>query len=244
MHESKVRLVDIVRSCIAYLFAACYGVVLFLPAIALARVLRTRSPLMTVGLAGVATTLRLAGVRYKIDGKEHVPAHCASVVCVNHTSALDVVAFLALYRLCPRLLILYKTELRSSPLIAATFDAAGFIPIDRVSRDASMRSIEVAVRALRRGESMLVSPEGTRSDDGRLAPFRKGVFLMAITAGVPIIPAAMIGAAEALPKGSVIIRSRDLRLRIGEALETRPYTYGDRDLVIAEIARRIERLLD
>jgi 1-acyl-sn-glycerol-3-phosphate acyltransferase len=243
MAASAAPLVYVARSCVAYVFAACYMLVFYAPALALTRLLRTRSPLMSVGLAGIAATLRLAGIRYGFEGGQHVRRQRGCVYCINHASALDVVTFLVLQPLCPRLVILYKAELHASWLIGPAFDAAGFIPIDRSSLEHARRAIDTAVEALRQGASILVSPEGTRSRDGRRGSFKKGVFVMAINAGAPIVPVGVVGAADALPKGSFIIRSRRLWVRIGAPVETQGCTYEDRDRVGADVAHRIEQLL-
>jgi 1-acyl-sn-glycerol-3-phosphate acyltransferase len=189
----------------------------------------------SVGVTGIAATLRLAGVRCRVHGAERVPEGRGAVLCINHTSALDVAAFLALRPHCRHLLVLYKAELRALGLIAHAFDTAGFIAIDRGAPDDARHAIDRGTEALVRGDSILVSPEGTRSRNGRLGPLKKGVFVMAIRAGAPIVPA--------LPRGSLIIRARELRISIGDPIETRARTYEERDALSAETARALEDLI-
>lgn len=237
------RALDVVRSGLACVFAAAYITLLYVPAKVAATLTGRPSIFVSIGAAGIAAALRVAGIRYRIEGGERVPHGRASVLCINHTSALDVVAFLALRPHCSRLLVLYKAELGSIAVVGGAFEAAGFIPIDRQSSGDARDAIGRGTEALMRGDSILVSPEGTRSSDGRLAPFKKGVFVMAIAAGAPIVPVAVIGAADALPKGRFVVRSRELQVRVGEPIETRTHTYDDRDLVSAETARQLAELL-
>jgi 1-acyl-sn-glycerol-3-phosphate acyltransferase len=216
---------------------------LYVPAKVVAALTGRPSIFVSIGAAGIAAALRVAGIRYRLEGGERVPQGRACVLCINHTSALDVVAFLALRSRCSRLLILYKAELGSVAVVGGAFDAAGFIAIDRQSSNDARHALGRGTEALIRGDSILVSPEGTRSSNGRLAPFKKGVFVMAIAAGAPIVPVAVIGAGDALPKGRFVVRSRELHVRVGEPIETRMCTYDDRDLVSAETGRQLAELL-
>jgi 1-acyl-sn-glycerol-3-phosphate acyltransferase len=92
--------------------------------------------------------------------------------------------------------------------------ACGFIPVDRTNREQAFRAIEQAVSALRRGYSLLVFPEGTRSPDGRLQPFKKGVFVMALRAAVPILPISVSGSSKIMAKRRLVIRPGLVRVTV------------------------------
>jgi 1-acyl-sn-glycerol-3-phosphate acyltransferase len=199
--------------------------------------------MFAVGLFGMRVALRIAGIRYRVSGQGHLAAERGAVYCINHSSHLDVLAFILLYPLVPRLSILYKHELTSVPVVSSIFELADFIPLDRSHHDDAIRSLAKGVEALRAGRSLLTAPEGTRSPDGRLQSFKKGIFVMAIEAHVPIVPVAVIGAAEALPKGRSIARPGEIVVRIGEAIATDAMSYEDRDRLRQEALDRLRSLL-
>jgi 1-acyl-sn-glycerol-3-phosphate acyltransferase len=114
------------------------------------------------------------------------------VYCANHTSNLEPpIIFLALTAVHPRLKAVYKAELRAvMPLLRNVMDIGGFVPIERDNREQSGRAIDEAVGMLVNGDSFVTFPEGTRSRTRSLLPFKKGIFIMAIKAQAPIVPAA------------------------------------------------------
>ena len=150
------------------------------------------------GIQTVRIGLAIVGLRYVVEGEEHLLDRPA-IYCVNHTSNVEPpLLFAALRRLTPRLHILYKAELRKLPILNLGFDLVGFIPIDRGNREQTTRAVGLAVARLNAGGSFFVFPEGTRSRTGELLPFRKGAFVMAIRAGVPIVPVGISGARAAM----------------------------------------------
>lgn len=234
----------VVRSIAAYGFLAAYTLILGPPALVLAWLTNRSSLLLAIGLAGIRAQLAIAGVRSRVVGREHVQRHRAAVYCVNHSSYLDVVAFVTLYPLCPELRILYKHELRRIPIVGSVFAAAGFVPIDRYHHDDAMQALDAGTEALRAGRSLLAAPEGTRSRDGTLLPFKKGVFVMAIKARAPVVPVAILGTGTALPKGSATIRPSEIVVRVGAAVETSAFGYEGRERLVAEVKSAIATLLE
>ena len=107
-----------------------------------------------------------------------------------------------------------------------------------------MRSIEAGAASLRAGNSFLIFPEGTRSRTAELLPFKKGGFIMAIKAQVPIVPVAIEGGREAMAKGSAIIRPVTVRVRIGRWIDTTGMTFEDRDRLVANAREEILQLLN
>jgi 1-acyl-sn-glycerol-3-phosphate acyltransferase len=195
------------------------------------------------GIQTVRLALAIVGLRYVVEGREHMLDRPA-IYCANHTSNVEPpLLFAALRRLTPRLHILYKAELRKLPILNLGFDLVGFIPIDRGNREQTTRAVGQAVARLNAGGSFFVFPEGTRSRTGELLPFRKGAFVMALRAGVPLVPVAITGARDAMQKGSPIIRPATVRVRLGAPIETRGVGEDRRDELVRSVRAEVQRLL-
>lgn len=207
----------------------------------LAILFRSKSLLYVLGHAGVALALGLAGIRYHVRGREHLVRNRSVVFCANHQSNVDpLVLFRALHS---RLHILYKAELRKLPLLGRALGVGGFVAVDRTNRERALDAIEQGAQSLRDGNSFLIFPEGTRSRTEELLPFKKGGFVMAIKAQVPVVPVAVQGGRAAMRKGSALIRPVMVSVRIGEPFETREMTIDDRDDLIAKVRQRIQEML-
>jgi 1-acyl-sn-glycerol-3-phosphate acyltransferase len=233
-----------IRSLATYLAVAIYVVLAGPPFLALAFATGNPSPLYRVGHLGVRLGLFLSGIRYHVEGAEHIQRGRAAVYAVNHASNVEPpILFDMLSVLFPRLRILYKAELRKLPILVRAFDLAGFVPLERGNPEQSLPAIDRAVSALRSGNSFLIFPEGTRSRTGALLPFKKGGFIMALKAQAPIVPVAISGAVHAMRKGSPLIYPVQVRVRIGQPVETAGLDVDDRDRLIADVRARVEAML-
>ncbi|MEU0053216.1 lysophospholipid acyltransferase family protein [Streptomyces sp. NPDC006184] len=164
--------------------------------------------------------------RPRIEGLEHVPASGAAIIAGNHLSFAD--HFLMPAILKRRITFLAKAEYFTGPgvkgrLTASFFRGAGQIPVDRSGKEAGRTAIREGLGVLGRGELLGVYPEGTRSHDGRLYKGKVGVAVMALRAGVPVVPCAMIGTFEAQPPGRVVPRIRPVTIRFGRPLDFSRY---------------------
>jgi 1-acyl-sn-glycerol-3-phosphate acyltransferase len=234
-------LIAAVRSLAAYIAVSLYVAVAAPIGMALALAFRWKSLLYVLGHWGVAIGTSLAGIRTRVAGREHLRPGEAMVFCCNHQSNIDPpILFQALH---PRLHILFKRELTKLPLLGRAFQVGGFVPIDRMSREQSMAAIDQAAASLKQGNSFLTFPEGTRSRTGALQPFKRGPFLMALKAQVPVVPVAIQGGAESMRKGSPIVRPTIVSVRIGVPVETRGMDVSDREELANTVRSRVEDLL-
>src|SRR4029077_12519706 len=115
------------------------------------------------------------------------------------------------------------------PIAGQAFALAGFIPVKRGERESAIASVEKATQSLRGGQSFLIYPEGTRSPDGRLQDFKKGAVVMAIKAGVPIVPVACSGAHRVMEKRSLKIRPGEILVEFLAPIYPAGYSYEQRD---------------
>jgi 1-acyl-sn-glycerol-3-phosphate acyltransferase len=136
-----------------------------------------------------------------------------------------------------------KQELTAVPVFGPAWQACGNIPIDRRDHDAAVRSLDRAGALLRRdGGVIIMFPEGTRSPDGAMLPFKKGAFVLALKLGVPVIPVGLSGSRAVLPKGRWRVRPGTIRVRIGEPIPVDGLGEGDRDALLARTRTVVEAL--
>ncbi|MEU7085539.1 lysophospholipid acyltransferase family protein [Streptomyces achromogenes] len=173
--------------------------------------------------------------RPRIEGLEQVPVSGPAIIAGNHLSFSD--HFLMPAVLKRRITFLAKAEYFTGPglkgrLTAFFFRGAGQIPVDRSGKEAGQAAIREGLGVLRRGELLGIYPEGTRSHDGRLYKGKVGVAVLALTAGVPVVPCAMIGTFEAQPPGRVVPRIRPVTIRFGEPLDFSRYAGMEREKAV------------
>lgn len=169
----------------------------------------------TLVLVKIAARIFLKLSARNISGREHIPPSGGFILASNHASHLDP-PILAVAS--PRqMTYLAKIELFSNPLFAKVIGALGAFPIRRGAGD--REAFDLAVNLLRQGYALVVFPEGTRTHDGRLQRIRIGAAMMALAAGVPIVPARIEGSFAAWPKGGRIRPARVI-VRIGPALKS------------------------
>lgn len=180
----------------------------------------------------VRLSLKLIGVRVRIEGRENIPAGVC-IFAANHISTIDPLAFIpAIPR---RVAILVKKELFRVPFLGPAMRLADFVAVDRADREAALGSIDLAVERLKHGTSFAVYPEGTRSADGRLRPFKKGTFLMAIQAGVPIVPVSIAGAQKIMPKGDWRIHGGEVVVHFGSPVNAADYSLEARSDLLGRV---------
>ncbi|MFQ5767084.1 MAG: lysophospholipid acyltransferase family protein [Acidobacteriota bacterium] len=182
-----------------------------------------------------------AGVRVEVSGRAEIMPGCASVFIPNHASLLDVPALLLAIPVNFR--VIAKRALFFIPVFGQALWAAGIIPIDRRNRSRAIISMGRAAGKIRRGQSVLVFAEGTRSKNGRLLPFKKGAFIMAIQSGAPIQPVVVTGSRDLLPPGKWLARSGTIRVAFLRPIPTSGLTLHDRDRLMSCVFDKMQAAL-
>ncbi len=198
---------------------------------------------MVLGILAERIARAIVGVRCEVEGLEHVQGDRPAVYLINHRSNVDVLVFGFLYPRCPRLKVLYKAEMGRLPILGRVLRTGGFVPVDRHHQEHAFDAVDVAAGRLAAGDSILLAPEGTRSRSDALLPFKKGAFVMAIKAQVPVIPVALIGTGLAMPKGAAVVSPARVRIRIGAPIATTGLTFDDRVALMNQARAEMERLL-
>ncbi len=195
------------RTLFIAVFLSLYVLIVGPPLLVYTLIARNPDPIYWAGVKGVMFFVKAVGVRVRVRGLERIPPGVC-VFVANHTSSADAPAVVG--AIPRRIAILLKASLFKWPIVGQAFLSAHFIPVNRSARESALSSIEKATEALKRGQSFLIYPEGTRSPDGRLQEFKKGAVVMAIKAGVPIVPIVCSGAHRVMEKGSLVIRPGEI----------------------------------
>jgi 1-acyl-sn-glycerol-3-phosphate acyltransferase len=177
------------------------------------------------------------GLTLRTVGLEQLPTDRPYVFIVNHFSFCDIWAVVAV--LPDSVRFLAKKELFDIPLFGHALRAARHIRIDRKNLQAAFGAYEEAGEAIREGISAIVYAEGTRSPDGKLQPFKKGPFVLAIAAQVDVVPVWVEGAYEALPKGQLWVKPGVVTVRLGAPIPTHGLGYEDREALSDQVRGQI-----
>ena len=181
--------------------------------------------------------LRLASTTVRVIGVENVLTNRPQIFMANHQSDFDILVVLA--HIPGQFRWIAKQELFRIPIFGRAMRNAGYIEIDRQNHAKALQSIAEAARKIRDGKSVVTFPEGTRSQDGTVRPFKQGLFHLAIHAGVPIVPISIIGAHEIMPKRSLNVKPGTITMIIDKPVEVTGYTIETR----AELIERVRSII-
>ncbi|HEX8186489.1 MAG TPA: lysophospholipid acyltransferase family protein [Blastocatellia bacterium] len=176
--------------------------------------------------------LAMVGVRVEVSGVERLDPGQAYIFTPNHQSLIEVPLFVTYLGRNPGYLA--KKEVFKYPIFGYGIGLMGVVPVDRSNSAAAVESARRATENLRRGKSYIVYPEGTRSRDGQLLPFKKGAFMMAIDAGVPVVPVTISGGTRIMPKGEAKVFPSTVRITLHNPISTRGYSKEN----VAELMQR------
>lgn len=213
--------------------------------VALLVLLLTRQPRIPLRMASwywARALLSGAGATLEVRGAEHVDWRQPLVLVSNHASIIDICA---LFRAVPvPLRFLLKQEMARVPFVGRYARALGMVFIDRGHPRDARRSLMAAVGLLRDGAVVCAFPEGTRSRDGRIGPFKGGAFQLALEAGASVVPVAIAGSGAVLPPSGFAVRPGVIRVSFGRPIATGALAAGDRQELARQARDAVVALLD
>ncbi|MGZ3605626.1 MAG: lysophospholipid acyltransferase family protein [Thermodesulfobacteriota bacterium] len=183
------------------------------------------------------TALLANHVKVKIEGTEHLNGEGPYIFMSNHQSYYDVFALLG--HLPYQFKWLVKKELFSIPVLGWTMAAVGYISVDRGGTRDTVEAMNEAAQKIRDGMSVTIFPEGSRSPDGSIQPFKKGGFTLAIKSKVPIVPIAIDGSRDIMPKDKFTVTSGEIRILMDRPIETESYSLKDREGLMKRVRETI-----
>jgi len=185
--------------------------------------------------------LSTSGIRVRVEGLENFEPGRAYIFCSNHLSLMDIP--LTFGYLPVEFRIMAKKGLFQLPFLGWHLRRCGHLAVDRKNPKEALRSFELAAQRVREGTPMVFFPEGTRSRDGVLHDFKRGAFLLAIKAGVPVVPMAIRGTRQCLLPDTLVVRSGQAILTIGRPISCQGMTHRDAGRLAAETRQAIGEML-
>ncbi len=181
--------------------------------------------------------LLMCNTKVTVIGEENLLHGKPQIFMANHQSDFDILISLAYIPVQFRWIA--KKELFNIPIFGTAMKSAGYIEINRNNREEALQSIDEAALRIRNGKSIMTFPEGARSCDGEINAFKQGAFYLAIKSGVPIVPVSIIGSGRIMPKRSVRIKPGQIKLIIGEPIETTSFDIENRHELIEKVRNTI-----
>jgi 1-acyl-sn-glycerol-3-phosphate acyltransferase len=229
------------RAILVALFLVPYTSASAIVGIVVARLTGSPWLLYRFGHLGVRVALRIAGTRFDTTGAEHVGGGENTAVMSNHISHLDAPVLFEALGLDLKAIV--KKEIFGWPFFGPVLREAGFVAVNREDRAQSAQAVSAAASSLKSGHCFLVFPEGTRSRTGELLTFKKGAFVAAIEARSRIVPVAVYGTRELMPRGGFRIRPGTVKVRVLDPVDAGQYSYANRDRLVQEVRERIAAAL-
>ncbi len=182
-----------------------------IPLLVFCFIFQWRAPLFSFAKGAINLALMVLGIKVDVIGRENIDRKKTYIFMANHLSLIDGPL---LFWLIPQSLrVLQKKEIFRYPVIGLAMRLARFVPVDRSGLKSGKKSIDRAVELIRKkGYSFLIFPEGTRSRDGQIQPFRRGAFFLAVDSQVPVIPISISGSYELMPKGNLSIKKGRIKV--------------------------------
>ncbi len=195
-----------------------------------------------VGRFWARTIVFVSRVKVSVQGLEHLDPGAAYVYMANHQSMFDILTLLGYLPVQFRWLA--KMELFQIPVFGYSMARVGYISIDRSNRKSAYKSLIEAAQKIAQGVSVVVFPEGTRSTDGQIKPFKVGGFHLAIRSGRPIVPVVIYGSHHVMPKGRLRIKRGQIILSINPPIETTHYNNKTKEVLMESVRSTMKRELE
>ena len=187
--------------------------------------------LYRMAMWGAWTGVRLTGVQVETVGLDRIDPRRSYIFMCNHVSNIDPPIVIPL--IPSRTSVMVKKELFKYPLLGKTMRLGSLVPVDRGNRDAGIAAVREASKALRQGINMTIFIEGKRSFDGKLLPFKKGPFYLAVESGVPVVPVTIVGTHYVMPKKRFAVKRGLVKVIFHDVIE--PEDFGTRDELMAKV---------
>jgi 1-acyl-sn-glycerol-3-phosphate acyltransferase len=194
---------------------------------------RTGNPVHKVARIWARGILFVSRIKVTVNGLANIDPTQSYVYMSNHQSNFDIPVLLAYLPVQFRWLA--KAELFKIPIFGRAMRGAGYVKIDRFNQEAAFESLNEAARKMKNGVSIMIFPEGTRSRDGNIRSFKKGGFVMALDAAVPIVPVVLKGTWTIMDKSSLRINTGEVSLNIETPIATTDYTRENKDDLIKSV---------
>jgi 1-acyl-sn-glycerol-3-phosphate acyltransferase len=183
-----------------------------------------------------------SGVRVTVNGLDKIDQEKAYIYIPNHLSFFDIFALLAYLPVDFKFIL--KGELMRIPILGWAMRRAKYISIDRSSAAKAKSTFKQAVDRIRRGTSIVIFAEGTRSKDGHLQPLKRGAFYLALESGTPIVPIAIKGTHKIMPKGSFMVKKGPITMQLGNPIETINYKSHNMHDLIEKVTVSLKSMLE
>ena len=180
-----------------------------------------------------------SGIKVETSGLENIPRHTPLILVANHQGAADIPVLLAYLPVRFRFAI--KKELFKIPIFGWYLRQAGYFPIDRQVILSAYKTLDQIIGILKAGESVMIFPEGTRSRDGSLGKFKRGSLMAALKSGAPVMPIAIDGSYNIMPKGTYLLNPSRIRLSVGKPIYIT--NENEYDKKVEEVREAIAKML-
>ena len=234
---SYVGEVEMIRTLYITIWVVFITLVLGVLVIGLSFFVRTGNPMHKIAWFWGRSILIVSRIKVSVKGLSNIDRRAPYIYMANHQSNFDIPVLLGHLKVQFRWLA--KVELFKIPIFGRAMRKAGYISIDRYNRESAFESLKAAAKKIKSGVSVLIFPEGTRSRDGKIQPFKKGGFVLAIDSGVPIVPVVITGTRPIMTKGKFRVNAGHVKMVIHEPIDTSAYTRETKEALMESVRRVI-----
>lgn len=222
-----------IRTAFIILWVVVTTAVLGIVAIIMSFFTRTGDPVHIIARIWARSILMVSRVPVRVHGLTNIEPGKSYIYMANHQSNFDIPVLLGYLPVQFRWLA--KAELFKIPVFGRAMLGAGYVKIDRFNQESAFKSISEAAQRMKNGVSVMIFPEGTRSRDGNISPFKKGGFVMAVDSGVPIVPIILKGTRSIMAKSSLRINRGAVEMQIAKPIDTTGYSRETKEDLMKQV---------